>query len=152
MPSQKYFITSIDDYSRYMYVYLLHNKYEALDAFKVFKAEVENQCEKQIQIVRSDKSGEYYGRYIKIGQVPGPLTKSLQEHGIVSQHTMFSSPDQNGVAKRRNRTLVDMVRSMLSNSNLPKFLWIDALKMVVYILNRVPTKAIPKTHFELWKD
>ena len=44
MPGKKYFITFIDDYSRYMYVYLLHNKYEALDAFKVFKAEVENQC------------------------------------------------------------------------------------------------------------
>ena len=63
MPGKKYFITFIDDYSRYMYVYLLHNKYEALDAFKVFKAEVENQCRKQIQIVRSDRGGEYYGRY-----------------------------------------------------------------------------------------
>ena len=50
MPSQKYLITFIDDYSRYMHVYLVHNKYEALDAFKVFKAEVENQCGKQIQI------------------------------------------------------------------------------------------------------
>ena len=59
MPGQKYFITFIDDYSRYMYVYLLHNKYEAFDAFKVFKAEVENQCGKQIQIVRSDRGGEY---------------------------------------------------------------------------------------------
>ena len=65
---------------------------------------------------------------------------------------MPGSPDQNGVAERRNRTLVDMVRSMLSNSNLPKFLWIDALKTTVYILNRVPTKAVPKTPFELWKN
>ena len=63
MPGQKYFITFIDDYSRYMYVYFLHNKYEALDAFKIFKAEVENQCGKQIHIVRSDRGGEYYGRY-----------------------------------------------------------------------------------------
>ena len=52
MLGKKYFITFVDDYSRYMYVYLLHNKYEALDAFKVFKAEIENQCGKQIQIVR----------------------------------------------------------------------------------------------------
>ena len=50
-----------------MYVYLLHNKYEALDAFKVFKAEVENQCGKQIQIVISDRGGEYYGRYTENG-------------------------------------------------------------------------------------
>ena len=60
---------------------------------------------------------------------------------------MPGSPDQNGVAERRNRTLVDMVRSMLSYSNLPNFLWTDALKTTVYILNRVPTKAVPKTPF-----
>ena len=151
MPGQKYFITFIDDYSRYMYVYLLHNEYEALDAFKIFKAEVENQCGKQIHIVRSDRGGEYYGRYTENGQAPGPFTKFLQEHGIVAQHTMPGSRDQNGVAERRNRTLVDMVRSMLSNSNLPQFLWTDALKTSVYILNRVPTKAVPKTPFEIWK-
>ena len=114
MPGQKYFITFIDDYSRYMYVYLLHNKYEALDAFKIFKAEVENQCGKQIHIVRSDRGGEYYGRYTENGQAPGPFAKFLQEHGIVAQHTMPGSPDQNGVAERRNRTLVDMVRTKTS--------------------------------------
>ena len=102
MPGKKYFITFIDDYSRYMYVYLLHNKYEALDAFKVFKAGVENQCGKQIQIVRSDRGGEYYGRYTENGQALGPFAKFLQEHGIVTQHTMPGSPDQSGVAKRRN--------------------------------------------------
>ena len=67
-----------------MYVYLLHNKYEALDSFKVFKAEVENQCMKQIQIVRSNIGSEYYGRYIENGQEPGSFSKFLQEHGIVS--------------------------------------------------------------------
>ena len=151
MHGQKYFVTFIDDYSRYMYVYLLHNKHEALDAFKVFKAEVENQCGKQIQIVRSDRGGEYYGRYTENGQAPGPFAKFLQEHGIVAQYTMPGSPDMNGVAERRNRTLMDMVRSMLSNSNLPKNLWTEALKTAAYILNRVPTKAVPKTPFELWK-
>ena len=149
---KKYFITFIDDYSRYMYVYLFHNKYEALDAFKVFKTEVENQYGKKIKIVRSDRGGEYYGRYTKNGQALVPFAKFLQEHGIVSQHTIHGSPDQNGVAERRNRTLVNMVRSMLSNSNLPKFLWADTLKTEMYILNRVPTKAVPKTPFELWKN
>ena len=65
---------------------------------------------------------------------------------------MLDSLDYNGVVERRNQTFVDMVRNMLSNSNLPKFLWIDALKMTTtYILNRVPIKIVPKTHFELWK-
>ncbi|RVW23780.1 Retrovirus-related Pol polyprotein from transposon TNT 1-94 [Vitis vinifera] len=87
------------------------DKHEALDAFKVFKAEVEKQYGKQIKIVRSDRGGEYYGRYLEDGQSPGPFAKFLQEHGIVAQYTMPGSPDQNGVAERRNRTLLDMVRS-----------------------------------------
>ena len=59
-------------------------KKEALDAFKVFKAKVEKQCGKQIKIVRSDRGGEYYGRYMEAGQAPGPFMKFLQEHGIVA--------------------------------------------------------------------
>ncbi|KAL4340139.1 hypothetical protein GQ457_08G024220 [Hibiscus cannabinus] len=124
---------------------------QALEAFKVFKAEVEKQCGKQIKIVRTDRGGEYYGRYTEDGQVPGPFAKFLQDNGIVGQYTMPGSPDQNGVAERRNRTLMDMVRSMLSGSKLPKSLWVEALKTAVYILNQVPTKAVPKTPFELFK-
>ncbi|KAL4351255.1 hypothetical protein GQ457_06G019360 [Hibiscus cannabinus] len=124
---------------------------QALEAFKVFKAEVEKQCGKQIKIVRTDRGGEYYGRYTEDGQVPGPFAKFLQDNGIVGQYTMPGSSDQNGVAERRNRTLMDMVRSMLSGSKLPKSLWVEALKTAVYILNRVPTKAVPKTPFELFK-
>jgi hypothetical protein len=62
---------------------------------------------------------------------------------------MPSTLQQNGVAKRRNRTLMDMVRSMLSNSHLPLFLWSEVLKTVVYLLNRVSSKVVPKTPFEL---
>jgi len=102
-------------------------------------------------IVRSDRGGEYYGRYTSDGQAPGPFAKFLQEHGIVAQYTMLGSPDQNGVVERRNRTLLDMVWSMFSSSKLPKSLWAKALKTTMYILNRVPTKAIPKTPFELLK-
>ncbi|RVW58750.1 Retrovirus-related Pol polyprotein from transposon TNT 1-94 [Vitis vinifera] len=98
----KYFISFIGDYSRYMYIYLLHNKNEALDAFKVFKAEVEKQCRKQIKIVRTYKSGEYYGRYTEDGQTPGLLVKFLQEHGTISQYTKPGSSNQNGVAEKRN--------------------------------------------------
>ena len=95
--------------------------------------------------MRSDTGGEYYGRYAETGQAPSPFAKFLQEHGIVAQYTMPGSPDQNGVAERRNRTLLDMVRSMLSSSKLPEFLWLEALKMAAYILNRVPTQVVPKT-------
>ena len=73
----KYFIIFIDDYSRYMYLYLLCSKDKALDTFKDFKAKVENQCGKHIKIMRSDRGGEYYGKYIENGQAPGSFAKFL---------------------------------------------------------------------------
>ena len=76
-----------------MYLYLLRTKDEALDAFKIFKVEVEKQCGKQIKIVRSDQGGEYYGRYTENRQAPGLFVKFLQEHGIVAQYIMSGSPN-----------------------------------------------------------
>jgi transposase InsO family protein len=89
-----------------------------LDKFKIFKAEVENQHDIKIKIVRSDHGGEYYDRHTPYDQVPGPSARFLQENGIVAQHSMSSNPQRNGVAERHNHTLMDMVRSMLSYSTL----------------------------------
>ena len=93
-----YFITN----SHYMYLYMLCLKEEALEAFKVFKAETKKQCEMQIKIVRSDRGGEYYGRYTENGQAPSPFARFLQEHEIIAQYTMPGSPNQNSVVERRN--------------------------------------------------
>jgi transposase InsO family protein len=148
---QKYFITFIDDYSRYGYLYLIHEKSQSIDMFKSFKAEVELKLGKKIKAVKSDRGGEYYGRYDGSGeQRPGPFALFLNECGIVPQYTMPGKPNMNGVAERRNRTLKDMVRSMISHSSLPESLWGEALKTAVYILNRVPSKAVTKTPYELW--
>jgi len=65
---------------------------------------------------------------------------------------MHGTPQQNGVSEMHNRTLMDMVKSMLSNSILLISLWMYALKTVMYWLNKVPSKAIPKIPFELWKN
>ena len=99
----------------------------------------------------SDRGGAYYGKYTENGQAPSAFAKFLQENGIVAQYNMSGSLNQNGVGERRNQTLMDMVRSMRSNTKLPQYLWFEALKTVVYILNRVPTKAVPKMPFELFK-
>ena len=146
----KSFITFIDDYSRYMYLFLINEKSESLEMFKTFKAEVENQLDRKIKVVRSDRGGEYYGRHTDVGQAPGSFFDFCKDHGIINQYTMPGTPQQNGVAERRNRTLMDMVRSMLANSNLPEFLWTEALKTAVHILNRVPSKSVPKTPYEIW--
>jgi hypothetical protein len=63
---------------------------------------------------------------------------------------MLGEPQKNGVAERQNRTLMDMVRSMLSYSDLQVKLWMEALKIVVHILNQVSSKSVPKTPYELW--
>ena len=75
----------------------------------------------------------------------GKFRQFLKDHGITSQMSVPGQPQQNGVAERRNRTLLDMVRSMMSYESLPSNFWGYALKTVQYILNLVPSKAMVGT-------
>jgi hypothetical protein len=70
---------------------------------------VENQHNTKIQVVRSERGGEYYRRYTPYGQAPGPIAKNLQENGIVAQYSVPYEPQQNDVADRWSHTLIDMV-------------------------------------------
>ena len=81
--SFEYFVTFIDDYSRYGYVYLMHHKSDTFEKFKEYRAEVENQLGKSIKILRSDRGGEYLDR---------DFEEFLVEHGIVSQLTSPGTP------------------------------------------------------------
>ncbi|KAK9036844.1 hypothetical protein V6N11_021769 [Hibiscus sabdariffa] len=96
----QYFITFTDDFSRYGYKYLMRHKSEALEKFKEFKNEVQNQHGKSIKALRSDRGGEYLSQ---------DFNELLKECGIVSQLTPPGTPQWNGVSERRNRTLLDMV-------------------------------------------
>ncbi|KAL4033283.1 hypothetical protein IC575_006370 [Cucumis melo] len=137
----EYFITFTDDYSRYGYVYLMQHKSEALEKFKEYKAEVENALSKTIKTFRSDRGGEYMDLKFQ---------NYLMECGIVSQLSVPGTPQQNGVSERRNRTLLDMVRSMMSYTHLPNSFWGYAVQTAVYILNCVPSKSVSKTPLKLW--
>ena len=88
----------------------MRQKSEAFEKFKEFKAEVENQLGKRIKAIRSNHSGEY---------LLGDFKDYLIQNGIVSQLTAPGTLQQNGVAERRNKTLLEMVRSMMSYSTLP---------------------------------
>ncbi|GJT86338.1 retrotransposon protein, putative, ty1-copia subclass [Tanacetum coccineum] len=136
-----YFITFTDDYSRYGYVYLLKHKHEVFETFKVFKNEVENQLGKTIKALRSDRGGEYISQEFK---------DYLKACGIVQQLTPPYTPQHNGVSERRNRTLLDMVRSMMNLTTLPLSFWDYALESATRILNMVPTKKVDKTPYKLW--
>ena len=148
--NEKYFITFNDDFSCYCYIYLLHEKSQVVDALEVYIVKDERQLDKKVKIIISDKGGEYYRRYNGLGRCPSPFAKLIEKHGICAQYIMPGTPPHNGVAERHNRILIDMARSMLSNSPLPISSWMEALKTAVYLLNKAPTKAVPKTPFELW--
>ncbi|KAK8635004.1 hypothetical protein V6N13_022882 [Hibiscus sabdariffa] len=137
----QYFITFTDDFSRYGYIYLMRHKSEALEKFKEFKNEVQNQHGKSIKALRSDRGGEYLSQ---------DFDELLKECGIVSQLTPPGTPQWNGVSERRNRTLLDMVRSMMSHTDLPTSFWGYALETAVFTLNRVPSKSVQKTPHEMW--
>ncbi|KAH7866788.1 hypothetical protein Vadar_024998 [Vaccinium darrowii] len=89
---KKYFITFIDDFSCYGYVHLIHEKSQALDILEVYITEVERQLDRKVKIVRSDRGGEFYGRYDESGQNPGPFAKFLEKRGIRAQYTMPGTP------------------------------------------------------------
>ncbi|KAA0058340.1 gag/pol protein [Cucumis melo var. makuwa] len=97
---------------------------------------------KTINILRSDRGGEYMDLQFQ---------DYLIEHGIQSQLVAPNTPQQNGVSERRNRTLLDMVRSMMSFAQLPYSFWRYALETAIYILNNVPSKSVSETPYELWK-
>lgn len=138
-----YFITFTDDFSRYGYVYHLKNKSEAFEKFKEYKAEAEKQTGESIKTLRSDRGGEYLSHEFK---------NYLRECDIVSQLTPPGTPQWNGVSERRNRTLLDMVRSMMSQAALPISFWGYALETAAYTLNRVPTKTVQQTPYEIWTE
>nr|GEY12384.1 hypothetical protein [Tanacetum cinerariifolium] len=136
-----YFITFMDDCSRYGYIYLLKHKHEIFETFKVFKNEVENQLGKTIKALRSDRGGEYISQEFK---------DYLKACGIVQQLTPPYTPQHNRVSERRNRTLLDMVRSMMNLTTLPLSFLDYALEAAARILNMVPSKKVDKTPYELW--
>ncbi|GJT41749.1 retrovirus-related pol polyprotein from transposon TNT 1-94 [Tanacetum coccineum] len=136
----KYFITFIDDCTKYCYVYLLKSKDEAIDKFVLYKTEVENQLGKKIKVVRSDRGGEYVA----------PFAELCAKHGIRHEFTAPYSPQQNGIAERKNRTLKEMVTAMLISSGMSQDMWGEAILTATYLLNKIPRKEKEETPYELW--
>lgn len=107
----RYFLTSIDDYSRKTWVYFLKQKSEAFGVFKEFKVYVEKQSGLSLRCFRTDRGGEY---------TSNAFVDFCKNHGIKHQLTTSYSSQQNGISERKNRTIVEMALSMLKGKNLPK--------------------------------
>ncbi|GJR61144.1 pol polyprotein [Tanacetum coccineum] len=118
----------------------LKSKDEAIDKFVLYKTEVENQLGKKIKVVRSDRGGEYVA----------PFAELCAKHGIRHEFTAPYSPQQNGIAERKNRTLKEMVTAMLISSGMSQDMWGEAILTATYLLNKIPRKEKEETPYELW--
>lgn len=129
----KYLLTFTDDKSRYVFVYFLKGKDEVLSKFREFHTMIERQTGKKLKVLRSDNGTEF---------VNNAFDDYLKNNGILRQLTVPYTPQQNGVAERFNRTLIEMARCMLVGSNLGEHLWAEAVNTAAYLRNRAPTRAL----------
>ena len=132
----RFWISFIDDHSRFKAIYLLKRKSEAFAAFKQFKAWAENATGQRLGSLRDDKGGEYMSREFEAFCI---------DHGIQRQHSARNRPQQNGVAERANRTMEEGIISMLYESGMPPSFWGEALGSFIHIHNRVTTSALVGT-------
>ena len=125
-----YFVTFIDDHSRKVWVYFLKKKSEMFEAFRRWKAMVENETALRVKKLRTDNGGEYEDTRFK---------KFCYEHGIRMERTVPGTPQHNGVAERMNRTLTERARSIRTQSGLQKQFWAEAVNTIAYLINRGPS-------------
>ena len=129
----QYFVTFTDDYTRFTWVYILKKKSDLYSVFESYLSFVENSSGHKVKRLRSDCGGEYTSTQ---------LQNILNKRGILHQTTAPHTPEHNGVAERKNRTLVEMATAMLLEFHLPPYLWGEAIIYSTFLLNMAPTKAI----------
>lgn len=138
----KYFMTLIDDSSRWCEVRFLKSKSEAFRYFKEYVNYVENQKERKVKCLQSDNGGEFINHEFE---------NFLKMRGIARRLTVPRTPEQNGVAERKNRSLIETARCLLIQSGLSSSFWAEAVNSANYIRNRCPTKKLNgMTPFEAW--
>nr|GFC44966.1 retrovirus-related Pol polyprotein from transposon TNT 1-94 [Tanacetum cinerariifolium] len=137
----RYVLVVVDDYSRYTWVFFLHSKDEASEVIISFIKKTQVNLQLQVQCVRTDNGTEFKNK---------TLAKFFDEVGVTQQFSAAKTPQQNGVVERRNRTLVEATRTMLTFANLPSFLWAEAIETACFTQNRlIIHKRFDKTPYEL---
>lgn len=138
----EYFLSFVDDKTRYTWVYTLRSKDEVYEKFREWKAMTELSTGAKLKCIRTDNGGEYTSNEFKT---------YLKTEGVCHELTIPKNPEQNGVAERINRTLIETARSMLIESRLPQSFWAEAVATATYLRNRSPTKAVAgMTPYEAW--
>ena len=137
-------MTFIDDYSKWAVLYTMKEKSECSSWFMKYQAMMERETGRKIKILRSDRGGEY---------VSSTLKQHFDRNGMQHQFSAPYTPQQNGVAERYNRTVMELVRAMLHHKSMDKKYWAEALSTACYIRNRVTSRGIPSntTPYEIFK-
>ncbi|GJZ73111.1 zinc finger, CCHC-type containing protein [Tanacetum coccineum] len=142
MSGCRYFLSIVDDYSRRVWVHFLRHKNEAFSKFKEWKQLVENQTGRKLKKLRTDNGLEFYNQ---------EFNSLCKESGITRHLTVAGTPQQNGLAERMNRTLLNKVRCLLIQSGLPDSFWAEATVTAAYLINRSPSTTLEKkTPMDLW--
>ncbi|GKD77197.1 putative ribonuclease H-like domain-containing protein, partial [Tanacetum coccineum] len=140
---KKYCLVITDDYSMFTWVFFLTTKDETSEILNNFITEIENLVDKKVKIIRCDNGTEFKNKV---------MDDFCKEKGIKREYSVARTPQQNGVAERRNKTLIEVARTMLVDSKLPTTFWAKAVSTACYVQNRVLiVKPHNKTPYELFR-
>ena len=129
----KYFITFIDEFSRCTLVFLMKEQSEIFSILTSFVNEIKTQFGKTIKILRSDNAKEYFS---------SAISSFLSAQGILHQSSCPHTPQQNGIAERKNRHLVETAQTLLLHANVYVWHWGDAVLTACFLINRMPSSSI----------
>ena len=136
-----YCLVIVDDYSRYTWVFFLSDKSNVFTIFKGFARRAENEFEFKIKKIRSDNGTEFKNSRIE---------DYCDDKGVKHEFSAKYTPEQNGVVERKNRTLIEMARSMLSEYNVSDSFWAEAINTACHASNRLYChRLLKKTPYEL---
>ncbi|GJR22525.1 putative ribonuclease H-like domain-containing protein [Tanacetum coccineum] len=138
---KSYCLVVTDDFSRFSWVFFLATKDETSRILKTFITKIENQLDQKVKVIRCDNGTEFKNSV---------MNQFCEMKGIKREFSVARTPQQNGVAERKNRTLIEAARTMLVDSKLPTTFWAEAVNAACYVLNRVLViKPHNKTPYEL---
>ncbi|GJW95115.1 ribonuclease H-like domain-containing protein [Tanacetum coccineum] len=137
-----YCLVVTDDYSRFSWVFFLATKDETSEILKTFITGIENLIDLKVKVIRCDNGTEFKNKV---------MNQFCEMKGIKREFSVARTPQQNGVAERKNRTLIEAARTMLADSKLPTTFWAEAVNTACYVQNRVLViKPHNKTPYELF--
>ena len=137
----RFFVTFIDEFSRMIWISLLKHKNEVIHAFKELYKLIKSQYNCEVKILQSDNGGEYVNRDMEV---------FCRENSIRHQTSCSNTPQQNGLAERRNKQILEIVRASLFDMKIPRQYWGEAVRNAAYLMNRTTSRVIEfKTPLQL---